>query len=241
MIINEAEEIENEEEESPEEEPKDLRSIERQTSDIIKSDSQTKRSLSDTKQWFREKINQVMYPAMRVGGMRETPNRFYYDNREHKIFRGSQIKPGSLYCWFYDPKYKRSLPYYDAFPVAFVLSMYNNGFLGINLHYLPLRARATLLTRLFDNMMREKSYGKYLDLQYRTLQAASQYREVMPCIKRYLISHVRGQMIEIPTEEWIRTIFLPLESFQKRGAASVWSDSLRKARQRGIRRNATMG
>ena len=238
MIINEAEETENEE--GSEEESKkqqDTRSIEKQADDITKSDSQTKRNLSDTKRWFREKINQVMFPAMRVGGLRETPNRFYYDNREHKIFRGSQIRPGTLYCWFYDPKYKRSLPYYDAFPVAFVLSMYDNGFLGINLHYLPLRARATLLTRLFDNMMREKSYGKYLDLQYRTLQAASQYREVMPCIKRYLITHVRGQMIEIPPEEWIRTIFLPLESFQKRGAASVWSDSLRKARQRGMRRN----
>jgi len=237
ILLNEDEnDVEETEGEEQPEKQKDLRSIDQQTNDIIKSDSQTKRNLGDTKKWFREKINQVLYPTMRVMGVRERPNSFYHANKEYRIFRGSQIRPGSLYCWFYDPKYKRTLPYYDAFPVAFVLSMYNNGFLGINLHYLPLRARATLLTRLLDNMMRKTSYGSHLDLQYRTLQAASQYREVMPCIKRYLISNVRGQMIEIPPDEWIRTIFLPLESFQKRSSGAVWSDSLRKARQTGFRR-----
>ena len=73
----------------------------------------------------------------------------------------------------------------------------------------------------------EKGYGKYLDLQYRTLQAASQYREVMPCIKRYLITQIQGQMIQVPPEEWMKTIFLPLENFQKRSRSFVWQQSKR--------------
>mgnify|MGYP003298565434 CR=1 FL=1 len=83
--------------------------------------------------------------------------------KEEPISSSGRRIIGSMQMFFYDPKHKETLPYYDTFPVAFVLSMYDNGFLGINLHYLPLRARATLLTRLFDNMMREKSYGKYLE------------------------------------------------------------------------------
>ena len=103
-----------------------MRNIDQQTDDILQSDSQVKKNLKDTKNWFREKINQVLFPTNRIVGIREKPNTFYNDNLDRRIFRGSQIKPGSLYCWYYDPKYKRTLPYYDAFPVAFVLNMKEN-------------------------------------------------------------------------------------------------------------------
>lgn len=207
-----------------------MRNIEQQTDDILASDSQVKKNLIDTKTWFREKINQVLYPTNRIIGIRENPNLFYSKNLDKRIFRGTQIKPGSLYCWFYDPKYKRTLPYYDAFPVAFVLDMKQNGFLGINMHYLPLRARSVLLTRLLDNMLKKTTYATYLNLQYGILNTAAKFREFKPCLKRYLITHVRGQMIEIPPDEWIRTIFLPLESFQKKSGSFIWRDSTRKAR-----------
>ena len=98
------------------------------------------------------------------------------------------------------------------------------------MHYLPLRARSILLTRLFDNMLKKTTYSTYMDLQYSTLNEASRYREFKPCLKRYLLNKIRGQMIEIPPDEWIRTIFLPLESFQKRSSSFVWRDSARKAR-----------
>ncbi len=207
-----------------------MRNINQQTDDILQSDSQVKKNLIDTKNWFREKINQVLYPTNRIVGLRERPTTFYNDNLDRRIYRGSDIRPGSLYCWFYDPKYKRTLPYYDAFPVAFIMNMKENGFLGINMHYLPLRSRSILLTRLFDNMLRKTTYSTYMDLQYTTLNEASRYREFKPCLKRYLLNKIRGQMIEIPPDEWIRTIFLPLESFQKRSSSFVWRDSARKAR-----------
>ena len=204
--------------------------LDKKIDDTLASDTAVKKSLVDTRQWFREKINQVLYPTNRVVGIRERPKSFYDNNLERRIFRASQIAPGSLYCWFYEPKYRRTLPYYDAFPVAFILNMYNDGFLGINMHYLPLRARATLLTRLLDNMLRKTSTGTYLDLQYATLNQAAKFREFKPCIKRYLINFIRGQMIVIPPDEWIKTVFLPLESFQKRNSSFVWRDSIRISR-----------
>ena len=125
-----------------------MRNINQQTDDILQSDSQVKKNLIDTKNWFREKINQVLYPTNRIVGLRERPTTFYNDNLNRRIYRGSDIRPGSLYCWFYDPKYKRTLPYYDAFPVAFIMNMKEKGFLGINMHYLPLRSRSVSYTHL---------------------------------------------------------------------------------------------
>jgi len=37
-------------------------------------------------------------------------------------------------------------------------------------------------------------------------------------------------MIVIPPDEWIKTVFLPLESFQKRNSSFVWRDSIRISR-----------
>lgn len=205
--------------------------LDRKVDDTLKSDSQVNKNLSDTRTWFREKINQVLYPSVRVMNRTERPKSYYDSNADYRISKGSQITPGSLYCWFYDPKYRRTLEYYDAFPVAFILNMYNDGFLGMNLHYLPLRARSVLLTRLLDNMLKKSSRSTYLDLQYSTLAGAAQYREVKPCIHRYLLNQIRGQMIAIPPDEWIRAVFLPLESFQKKNASYVWRESIRSSRR----------
>ena len=51
---------------------------------------------------------------------------------------------GRLNMFFYDPKLKKKLPYYDRFPLVLPLENYNDGFLGINLHYLPIPLRIKL-------------------------------------------------------------------------------------------------
>jgi len=205
-------------------------SLQNQTDRILKSEIQIKKTLGDSKRWFRETMNTMLYSTYRLSN--STPNRFYSEQHEKRIFRSSQIQPGSLYCWFYNPKYRNTLPYFDRFPVGFIINMYRNGFLGINLHYLPVRSRAVLMTRLVDNMLKTSSSGEYLDLQYRTLADASRYAEVKPCIKRYLITQIQGQMIQVPPDEWMKTIFLPLENFQKRSSSFVWQQSKRISMRR---------
>ena len=225
-----------EEEEEPEEEPKKpLRrdqTLGDRTVEILRSEILTKKSLIDSKRWFRETMNTMLYSSYRLSAT--NPRQFYAATSDRRIFRASQIKPGSLYCWFYNPKYRNRLPYYDRFPVAFILNMYRNGFLGINLHYLPVRQRAVLMTRLVDNMLRKSSSGDYLDLQYRTLMNASRYAEVQPCIKRYLINQIQGQMIEIQPTEWMKAIFLPLESFAKQSRNFVWQQSRQSSMRRTL-------
>ena len=59
-----------------------------------------------------------------------------------------RIMPGFLYMFVYDPKTKAKLPYYDTFPLVFPFAKTPNGFLGLNMHYLPYQLRVLLLERL---------------------------------------------------------------------------------------------
>ena len=87
-------------------------------------------------QWYRDKIKEFGAPRaqdlLRDG---KRSNRPFY---------------GKLNMFLYDPKFKKKLPYYDTFPLVLPLETYNDGFLGINMHYLPIPLRVRLLDRLVD-------------------------------------------------------------------------------------------
>ena len=55
---------------------------------------------------------------------------------------------GKMYFYFYDPKTKDSMPYYDRFPLVIPIERYNDGFLGLNLHYIHPKQRILLLDKL---------------------------------------------------------------------------------------------
>ena len=57
---------------------------------------------------------------------------------------------GRLNLFFYDPKFKEKLPYYDTFPLVLPLETIRGGFLGINFHYLSPVVRFSLLNQLFS-------------------------------------------------------------------------------------------
>ena len=48
----------------------------------------------------------------------------------------SRPSQGRLNLFFYDPKFKKTLPYYDTFPLVLPLEPIKGGFIGMNFHYL---------------------------------------------------------------------------------------------------------
>ena len=70
----------------------------------------------------------------------------------------SSITIGRMYAFFYDPKHKKTLPYYDRFPLIFPIGPADKGFLGINLHYLPYVLRAKLMDELYS-LSTNKTYN----------------------------------------------------------------------------------
>lgn len=139
---------------------------------------------------------------------------------------------GAMVMFFYDPKWKHKLPYYDRFPLVFPIELYNDGFLGINLHYLSPRMRAQLLDVLYEYQNKtQKDDAKRLIISYKILKGAAKARAFRPCIKRYLYSHVRSRFYVVGYSEWNTVIFMPLERFEKKSKTYVWAESAKKANQ----------
>ena len=138
----------------------------------------------------------------------------------------TSITYGRLYHFFYDPKHKATLPYYDTFPLVFPIDYKQNGFLGINLHYLPLRMRAYLMDALFENLNNSRfDESTRILTNYAVLNSASKYKWFRPTIKHYLWGHVRSRFLRIEVYEWNIALFLPTERFQKMNKENVWIDS----------------
>ena len=136
---------------------------------------------------------------------------------------------GRMYFYYYDPKTKDTLPYYDRFPLVLPIEHYPDGFLGLNLHYIHPKQRIILLDKLSEYATNTK-YDKTtkLRLSYDLLTRASKMYEVQPCIKRYLFNHVQSRFLEITADEWDIAVMLPVESFVGASTSKVYSDSRKK-------------
>jgi hypothetical protein len=148
--------------------------------------------------------------------------------------RSGGFQIGGLCQFYYDPKMKDELQYYDIFPLVIPLHMKPGadgepGFMGLNLHYLPPLVRAAFLDKLRDFAVYDKNNEiKRLKVTYEILATASRYREFKPCIKHYLTKQVRSDIVAIKPGEWETAIFLPTAQFKKATASRVHADSLTK-------------
>lgn len=133
---------------------------------------------------------------------------------------------GSMYMYYYDPKHKKTLPYYDMFPLVFPFRKTQDGFLGINMHYLPLIYRAKLMDALYD-VTNNKNFDETtkLKMNYQVLSSAAKFKYFAPCVKHYLNDHLRSRFLYVYPSEWDVALFLPLERFQGATKQKVWAES----------------
>ena len=113
---------------------------------------------------------------------------------------------GNMDMYFYDPKYKDTLPYYDAFPLVIMMGPAKGGFYGLNLHYLPPVLRAKALDALLGE-------GE-LPMKF-----------IKPTIHRYLTKHVKSRFALVDKPEWEIATFLPTQDFRKASSGTVYRDS----------------
>jgi len=151
--------------------------------------------------------------------------------RGEKARYKNRVIMGKMYLFNYDPKYKETLPYYDRYPLIFPVEKTDNGFYGINMHYLPLKLRAVLMDALYS-LSRDKRYDEKtrLKLSYDILNSVAKYKAFRPTFKRYLTNHVRSRFIEISSAEWDIALMLPLQIFAKSSSSKVWADSRKMAK-----------
>jgi len=171
----------------------------------------------ESREWFRRRIQRL--------------TRINRDAlmREQEINRRASHSYGSMFMYFYDPKHKKKLPYYDRFPLTIPVEPAEGGFRGINLHYLPPVLRAKFLDALL-NVTNNKKYDESTKfrLTYELLNGTRNLRYFKPCFKHYLLSQVKSRFAEVPAPEWEIATFLPTAQWEKASAGRVYSDS-RKA------------
>lgn len=178
---------------------------------------------SSARVWYREK-------AKEVGKINETS--FFRNADAERLKNAGQFRIGSMYMFYYDPKHKDTLPYYDRVPLIFPINRAKGGFLGINFHYLPLKMRAKLMDALYDTASNDRyDESTKLNVSYRILSASSQYREFRPAVKHYLFEHVRSRLLYVNPSEWDIALWLNIAKFEKATQTQVWEDSKRIIRK----------
>ena len=159
--------------------------------------------------WYREKIKEFGTPTsldlIRDG--KQATNPFF----------------GRLNMFIYDPKLKKKLPYYDTFPLVLPLENYNDGFLGLNFHYLPIPLRMKLLDRVVDFSNNTKfDESTKLNVNYTALKSI---RLIKPTLKRYLAGKVKSRFRRVDADEFTVATLLPVQRFKKGSQAEVYRDS----------------
>jgi hypothetical protein len=178
-------------------------------SKFIQSVTDAAKGRPKSTQWYKDKIKEFGEPGaqdlIRDGKRNNKP--FY----------------GRLNMFFYDPKFKKTLPYYDTFPLVLPLEIYPDGFLGINFHYLPIPLRIKLLDKLVDysnNTNFDESTKLVVD--YSRLKSLS---IIKPTLHRYLAGQTKSQFRRIDADEFMVAALLPVQRFKKASASAVWKDS----------------
>tara|TARA_B110000014_G_scaffold111793_1_gene76671 strand:+ start:344 stop:1036 length:693 start_codon:yes stop_codon:yes gene_type:complete len=116
-------------------------------------------------------------------------NRGKEEETDENILRAYAVS-GHLYMFEYKAKTKW-LPYYDTFPLVYVMKASPDEFWGVNLHYMAPKKRIMVIKKLMEGR---------IDVPKR-------------CFHKYLTSQVDGMMLDLAAAEWDTAILLPIENF----------------------------
>ena len=160
--------------------------------------------------WYRQKVQELL-PKPQVRRMiRE-------GYKEGKV----TVRPnfGMMNLFYYRPQGAAKLPYYDVFPLVIPMGRrLNNGFVGINFHYLSVPQRWLLLERLsmfqvpseLDAFDTEEGGGDVMALFWSKIRRK---RGVKPIVRRYLTKYIQSRFLKIELSEMLIALAIPMERF----------------------------
>lgn len=170
----------------------------------------------DSFEWFRKTINR----NTRAGDMDQIRNQIISDPARAR----KRMFDGMMYFFFYnEPEYKTTLPFYDTFPLVLLLSRKKDTFFGVNFHYIPPKRRLGMFMHLQKFRQDDR-----LTIPYGKMIQDKRYKILKSCFRRYKVSKIQGNLINISAEDWPIAINLPVERFKKQGKRAVWDNTLRE-------------
>ena len=160
--------------------------------------------------WYRQKVQELL-PKPQVRRM----------IREGFKTQKVTVRPnfGMMNLFYYRPKGAEKLPYYDIFPLVIPIGRrLNDGFVGINFHYLSVPQRWLLLERLsmfqvpseLDAFDSEEGGGDVMALFWSKIRRK---RGVKPIVRRYLTKNIQSRFLKIELSEMLIALAIPMERF----------------------------
>ena len=176
--------------------------------------------------WFADKVKEL-YLDKNLS-TKEILTETTHNKYVGKKIGGGDTALGKMYTFVYSPMHKNKLPYYDLFPLTIMIGRYNDGFLGLNLHYLAPKYRQILLDKLYPLITNKKyDHTTRFRLTYEMVRDWRKLRYAKPCIKRYKAKKIRSRVLQLSASDWNTAIHLPYERFKKKNKKGVWMDSKR--------------
>lgn len=175
------------------------------------------KNTKDSLAWFRKEVQ-------RMTGV--TPNKMVKSEDLEPVTRALK---GRMYMYGYDPKYKKTLPYYDTFPLIIMVGPAKGGFYGLNLHYLDFKRRALFFDALSARLLqtrKDEELNRFM-LSFEKLSRGGNLRFFEPCWKHYLTNNIKTRIIKVPTKYWEPALFLPTDRFQKGSRRKIWRESVK--------------
>lgn len=175
--------------------------------------------------WLRGKVSMLRSSPSLIRTFSREKERYTRPNDRSKFLIGG------MYFFVYDPKGKSDLPYYDKFPCVIPLKREPDGFIGLNIHYLPLRYRINFMKKLLTYAVyNDDDEIKRIRITYPILAASNRLKEFKPCVKHYLYDHIKSRILAVKPEEWDVAMYLPVQQFRKESSKTVWQDSIEQIR-----------
>ena len=143
--------------------------------------------------WYKNAVKKVSSEykkdPSKIIRQEKIDNRGSEEELDENLLRRYAVS-GHLYMFEYEAKMKW-LPYYDAFPLVYVLRATPQEFWGCNLHYMSPKKRIMAIKKLMEGR---------IDIPKK-------------CFHKYLSSQVDGLMLDLAASEWDTAILLPTENF----------------------------
>ena len=185
----------------------------------------------ESMKWLAQKVVSLRNPLATAIPITKEKSRFVPKGSGPQPITNRKFRIGSMYFFVYDPKGKHELDYYDRFPLVIPIESYSDGFLGLNIHYLPLRYRINFMRKMMTKaILNDADEIVRLRISYEILDATKRFKEFRPCVKRYLYSNIRSRILGIEPNEWDVAMYLPVQQFKKATPSKVWKESVEEIR-----------
>lgn len=145
--------------------------------------------------WYRQQVKKMAleyrkHPEKTI--KQERRDRTQDEELQDKNEIRRYARQGRLFLFEYKA-ISKYLPYYDQFPLAYVLKANKDHFIAANLHYVHPNKRLKIVADLMNDKINFPS-----------------------CIvHKYITDHVDGFLLDLASVEWETSIALPVESFVK--------------------------